>query len=260
MIHSLDHMRNRTVVAADGEIGAVADLYFDQDDWTLRYLLVDTGDWLAGRRVLISPEALQDAGEDDDLIWVNITREQVAQSPHIDPEQPLRREDESLLRGYYGWPLYWGGLSPLMTTGLPDYPAVPVTGPQDAPRPTDTEPTLDQISEPLQPEPGLLSFDAVQGYRINAHDGHGGTLADLLIDDSSGRVLYMVIDTGNLFPGRRVLLAPTWVQQIRSADQEIDVDLKAETIKDGQEYDPTRRPLLDQDEQNRHPHGDNPRQ
>lgn len=238
MIHSLDEMKGRVVVAPDGEIGTIADLYFDQDGWTLRYLLVDTGEWLEGRRVLISPDALQDAGEDDDLVWVNVTREQVAQSPNVDLERPLTREDEGLLRGYYGWPLYWGGMSPLITSGVPDFPAVPVTGPDGEPRVTDNQPRFDQGSEPVQREPGLQSFSEVQGYRINANDGHVGTLTDLLVDDSSGRVLYMVVDTGNLFAGRKVLLAPAWVEHISWAEKEVDVDLKSDSIRESPEYDP----------------------
>jgi sporulation protein YlmC with PRC-barrel domain len=253
MIQSLHNFKSRALLSPDGVVGSVTDAFFDDQEWTLRYLVVKTGEWLGDRKILISPEALQPVQEGADTLSVNLSREQIEKSPDINTEHPLSRQDEEMLRGHYGWPLYWGGISPLMTTGLPDYPAVPVTGEGGGPLATDNLPRFEESSEPQQRDPHLRSFNEVQGYSVNANDGKVGTINDLLVDDASGRVMYMVVDTGNLFSGRKVLLSPSWVQQISWMDEEVDVDLKTETIKASPEYDPAL-PFDEEDEDNLYRH------
>jgi len=247
MIRSFQDMKSRALLAEDGVVGSVTDLLFDQQDWVLRYLVVDTGEWMGGRKILIAPESLKPVQEGADTLSIELTRDQIHNSPEINTDVAVTYDDEERLRGYYGWPLYWGGFSPLVTTGLPDYPAVPVTGEDGEPVVTDNVPALDEGSEPAQRDPHLRSFNEVQGYTVNANDGKVGSIHDLLADDQSGRVMYMVVDTGNLFTGRKVLLAPSWVQAISWVDEEVDVDLKVETIKASPEYDPAQ-PIRDEDE------------
>jgi uncharacterized protein YrrD len=60
MLKNSGILKGFAIHATDGELGAVSDLYFDDDSWTIRYLTVDTGGWLGGRRVLISPISVSD--------------------------------------------------------------------------------------------------------------------------------------------------------------------------------------------------------
>lgn len=55
MLRSMNDLENYTIRATDGTIGHVTDFYFDDERWVIRYLVVDTGSWLASRKVLISP-------------------------------------------------------------------------------------------------------------------------------------------------------------------------------------------------------------
>ena len=242
-----EELRGAAIQAIDDSIGRVSDFHFDDRHWVVRYLVVDTGDWLPGRLVVISPASVDRFDRSDRVVHVSLSREQIEDSPSISVSDPLLAEQEAALAGYYGWPLYWGGFSPLVTTGLPDYPAVPVTGDDDQPVVTDNVPAMDEGSEPVQRDPHLRSFNEVQGYAVNANDGKVGSIHDLLFDDQTGRVMYMVVDTGNLFTGRKVLLAPSWVQAISWMDEEVDVDLKVETVKASPEYDPAV-PIREEDE------------
>ena len=61
MLRSIKDLEHYAIGATDGDIGRVKDFYFDDDSWVVRYLVVDTGSWLAGRSVLISPISLQAA-------------------------------------------------------------------------------------------------------------------------------------------------------------------------------------------------------
>src|SRR5262249_11151974 len=58
MLRTARQLKGASLVATDGDVGSVQDLYFDDTTWTIRYLVVDAGTWLSGRRVLISPRSV----------------------------------------------------------------------------------------------------------------------------------------------------------------------------------------------------------
>ncbi len=55
MLRNAKDLHGFKIRATDGELGTVDQLYFDDETWAIRYLMVETGGWLGGRRVLISP-------------------------------------------------------------------------------------------------------------------------------------------------------------------------------------------------------------
>ena len=60
MLRSIQKLEGIRILAANQEVGTVEEAYFDDGKWVVRYLVVDTGGWLGGRRVLISPYAVQE--------------------------------------------------------------------------------------------------------------------------------------------------------------------------------------------------------
>ncbi len=86
----------------DGEIGKVKEFYFDDRHWTIRYLVASTGNWLTGRQVLISPYALVAISGVKQSIAVNLTRQQIENSPPLKSHEPVSRQFEENYRGYYG--------------------------------------------------------------------------------------------------------------------------------------------------------------
>ena len=93
--------------AVDGEVGRVRDLYLDDRRWTARYLVVDTGRWLRGRRVLVSPASVLVADGRRRYLRVNLTRSEVLGGPDVDVERPVSRQHEIAFHEYYGIPFYW---------------------------------------------------------------------------------------------------------------------------------------------------------
>ena len=79
----------------DGEIGKVEEFYFDDSHWTIRYLVADTGNWLTGRQVLISPYALGAVDREEKLISVDLTRNQIENSPSLDSDKPVSQQFET---------------------------------------------------------------------------------------------------------------------------------------------------------------------
>ena len=120
MLRNVTRLKGFTIRARDGEIGTLDQFYFDDESWAIRYLVVNTGDWLGGRLVLVSPLALRQAEWESKRLDVALTKKQIEDSPPIDTHKPVSRQHEALYLGYYGYPYYWGG--PIC--GLASYPEV----------------------------------------------------------------------------------------------------------------------------------------
>lgn len=183
----------------DGEtIGKAKDFYFDDRHWTIRYLVADTGHWLTGRQVLISPYALVAVNPDRKNIVTDLTKKQIESSPSLDSDKPVSRQFEQTYYGHYGYPMYWAGP---FSWGYYAYPM------------RDRE----QWKEPRQGEkawdPHLRSTDNVGGYCIQALDGDIGHVEDFIIDDETWAIRYLVIDTRNWWAGKKVLVSPKWIER-----------------------------------------------
>jgi hypothetical protein len=220
MLHRIKELTKYPLKAKDGEIGSIKEFYFTDQNWVIRYLVVDTGTWLPGKRVLVSPYAV--AGEIGDSIPLNLTRKQVETSPFPESDLPVSRQFERQYYAYYGWPMYWQGAYVWGAT------AVPLHGPVEP-----VEPPPDQ-----EGDPHLRSTDQVTGYHIQARDGEIGHVEDFIIDDTNWSIRYLLIDTVNWWPGKKVLLPPAWASDISWHQSKVHVDLDRQTIKEAPEYDP----------------------
>ena len=242
MLRTASALHDLTIQATDGEIGHVDDLLFDDEHWTIRYLVVNTGGWLLGRRVLISPIAVTDTGWQAQMISVSLTRRQVEQSPDVDTELPVSRQQELEYFNYYGYQPYWGGTS-LWGSGLypgsllaPGLVAPPVVPPAALSAPVSNDPQ----SSATHSDPHLHSSREVQGYAIHALDGEIGQVSDLIVDDATWTLRYLVIETGSWWSGKQVLIAPRWIRKITWMPAEVVVDLQRDTIKGAPPFDPAR--------------------
>ena len=230
MIRSVKRMRKFEVFAADGRIGAVDDFYFDQEWWAIRYLVIDTGRWLSGRKVLVSPLSVMWTEWGTQRLRLSITRDQVRDSPGIDMHRPVSRRQEIAYFDYYGYPYYWGhtgvwGAQPAELMPTPEQIAL-----QRA-RAAEVERTA-----AVEGDAFLRSAAAVAGHVLRATDGDLGHVDDFLLDDLSWAIRYMVVDTSNWWFGKHVLVAPEWISDIRWPDRSVSVDLSRQSLKNAPEY------------------------
>jgi len=100
MLRSLKDLQHYEIGAIDGVIGHVKDFYFDDDAWVARYLVVDTGNWLPGREVLITPISIHHPNWVGRILPVSITKAQVEGSPAIATHLPVSRQHEMQYLGY----------------------------------------------------------------------------------------------------------------------------------------------------------------
>jgi hypothetical protein len=217
-----------TIHATDGEIGTVENFYFDDETWAVRYFTVDTGGWLGGRKVLISPFSVLQADWEARRLDVALTKQQVENSPGIDTHQPVSRQHEAEYLGYYGYPYYWSGpylWGPML------YPAGLGT-----PAAAYAEVLADTIQR-QSPDSHLHSSAAVPGYSIAATDGEIGHVDGFVVDDQAWAIRYIEVATRNWWPGKKVLVSPAWIERVSWEESSVFVALSREAIQSGPEYD-----------------------
>jgi uncharacterized protein YrrD len=211
----------------DGEIGKVKEFYFEDQHWTIRYLVADTGNWLTGRQVLISPHAMVAVNREEQHIAIKLTKKQIADSPPLDSDKPVSRQFEDAYHGYYGWPISLGG------PGL--YP--------DA---RDLKKWRDSTIEAEKGRnPHLRSTHDVSGHHIQAADGEIGHVEDFIIDDETWAIRYLIVDTRNWWPGKKVLVSPQSIERVSWDESKVFVNLIRETIKQSPEYTEESLPTRD---------------
>jgi len=230
MLNKAKTLKGYKLNSLDGEIGKVKEFYFDDRHWTIRYLVADTGNWLLERQVLISPYALANVNKEEQYIAIDLTKKQIEDSPSVDSDKPVSRQFEEAYYGYYGWPMYWGG--PYMWGSYPNIER----DPKKWRKYTQNEKTWD---------PHLSSTYDVSGHDIQAIDGEIGHVEDFIIDDETWAIRYLIIDTQNWWPGKKVLVSPQWIERVSWDESKVFVNLLRETIKQSPEY--TEESLLTRD-------------
>lgn len=246
MLHGIKELRGFSVEGSDGVIGRVRDFYFDDQDWLVRFFVVDTGAWLQQRRVLIAPAAFGKVDWHARRLPVALTRERVGNSPDIDTQKPVSRQHEMEQYTYYGFPLPWGGPG-VWRNGMP-------AGPTAAEQAQFVERQL-QLQRERGDDPHLRGCDAVMRYHVHAIDGEIGHVDGLVVDDETWAIRYIIVNTSDWRLGHDVLVAPQWISDIAWLDATVTVGLTRRAIKDAPPYDRLMPPDRDHERRLYRHHG-----
>jgi sporulation protein YlmC with PRC-barrel domain len=219
MLQNITKFYGKRLHASDGDIGHVKDFYFDDKTWAVRYLVVDTGTWLPGRQVLLSPHAIGSLHLDGDILPVKLTRRRIEDSPSIDSHRPVSRQYEEEYYRYYGWPAYWQGGQMM---GMGGFPAIPP--------PLVREPAPQNASQKSD-DTHLRSTSAVKGYHIQALDGMIGEVSDFLLEAKSWAIRELVVEAGHWYSGKEIRIRPGKVDRISFDDSSMFVNLTKEDIQ-----------------------------
>jgi hypothetical protein len=221
MLSKVRTLKGYKLDSLDGEIGEVEQFYFDDRYWTIRYLVANTGNWLSGRQVLISPYALVAAMKEEQHIAIDLTKKQIEDSPSLSSDLPVSRQFEEAYYRYHQWPMYWVG------------PSLWGSNPH-----LERERAKWNTSTPGDNawDHHLRSTDAVDGYAIQALDGEIGHVEDFVIDDETWAIRYLVVATRNWWPGKKVLVAPQWIERVSWTESKVFVRLSREAVKESPEY------------------------
>jgi hypothetical protein len=202
------HAYGATVAAADGKLGKLIDILFDEQTWSISHLVLDGGTWLDRRRVTLPPDTIHHKDwADHRLSVVGLSREQIVNTPGIETHLPISTAAKLEEATTVNWDIYWTELS------VTDHPG--------------------QISA----DPHLRNTQEVTGYHIQAIDGPIGHVADFAVDDEAWTIRYVLVDTRNWWPGKHVLIAPVHVETIDAGSRVVRLGLSRREIQDRPSYE-----------------------
>ena len=228
MQQNIENLIGFSLGANDGEIGKVEEFYFDDSTWDIRYIIVKTGGWLFGRKVLIAPQSVQKVDWGKNNFTINLTKEQVKNSPEIDTDKPVSLQQEISLYGHYDWQrfggsgFYAGASAPFLNTPI----IVDETVATEA----------DSSDNRNDDDVHLRSTDAIINYHIHATDGDVGHVNDFIIDTTTWKVLYLVVDTHNFIGEEKVLIPVESVIELQWIASKVMVDMTIESIKNAASF------------------------
>ena len=232
MLHSIKDLRGDRIVARDGEVGAVEDVYFDNERWGVRYLAVDVDVPDGGRYVLIPPSSIDRERSSERAICVDLTREQLKRCPDTGDGRYLPRSYEMALARYYGFPYYWVGPQLWGPASRP----VDARAARGAGRSATLE--MQEHAEATDDEASrshLRSGGDVVGYRLEASDGALGHIIDVLFDDETWSVAHLVVDTADWLPGRKILVSPGAIEDVDPVHRTVRVRASREEVQQAPE-------------------------
>lgn len=234
MLQVISALNGFAIEASDGRLGTVVDFLFDDSNWRVRWLVVDCGTWLRGRKVLIHPSAISGTRLEDRRFEVNLTMAQVNESPDWSLDRPVSRQMESRLFGYYGWDPLWD--APYLG-GTPGAMATPLLAPPDFKFQMAEDIRLEREGT-VEEDAHLRGFQEIVGYHLHASDGDIGHVENMMLDASDWSLPYFVVDTSNWWFGERVLMSVVAVTSIEWTDRRIHLDISKDQVKSSPKWDP----------------------
>lgn len=221
MLHSYNDLKTFAIRAVDDRSSKVDDIYFDDSDWHIRYLVAQSGFLLTAHQGLVGARLLDAPDVTKREIPVNLTEEELksADSPETDP--PVSEQDRSTDAHDPGlWPSF------LVGTGAPYSPDVAMDQ-LGLDRSEQSAGTADRRGDPH-----LRSMAEILDYSVETRDGEVGSVIDFLIEADGWQLRFLAIDTGNWLPGRRVVVTTDWITDVDAVDRKIHVDVDQQTLKD----------------------------
>lgn len=260
MLNAVSSLKGFDIRAQDGSLGTVSDFPFDDSIWKVRWMVVDTGRWLTGRKVLVHPSAVVSAEYGAREINVALTKAQVEASPDILQDRPVSRQMQNDLYGYYGWdPMWGGGMFGAGMYGGSMYGGAGM-GAIASPLPAPVYFGASAVREAERgdvnrddDDPHLRSIAEVTGYHVHATDGNIGHIEDFLVESESWGVRYLIVDTSNWWVGQHVLISPCAVKEVDWSDHHITLDVNRDKVKSSPPWNPAD-PINGQFERGLHGH------
>lgn len=235
MLRSLMDLEGATVHSVEREAGRVEGVYLDDAYWSVRYLVVGTGSWLAGKTVLVAPRAVRRV--ESSVVVLELTKEQLQECPGADTDKPVSRQFETEIHDFFGWPYYW---EPDTFTNLTPIPVTEnVYGPEGR---LSASERIAEKQAAGEYKAHLRCIGELGGYALEAKEGEIGHVEDFVaeIDDDGWPVRYLVVNVGKFLAGHRVLLSTEWVDRLSWEGKSVGVDLTREAVENAPPFDPSQ--------------------
>ncbi len=221
MFWSFSALVGYPIKATDGQLGTVVSFLYEPSDWSIRWLIIDTGGWLSGRRTLLPISALGQPDPKAHHLPVNLTMKQVESSPEIDDGEPLSEDTELLVCEHYNLSQRDGR----------------IPGDRDGKTPPDQAAVATR--EVRNHDCGLRNIADIIGFSIEANDGEIGHAEDFLIDIERWQISYLMVHSSTWWTDDKRLISPLSIEGIDSARSIIHLDVACQKVKDSPRYVPS---------------------
>lgn len=217
----IDLLKGFHLQAQDGEIGKMKDILIDDHQWGGRWMVADTGDWLPGRKVLLSPISFEEPDTDAKCIPVRMTQKEIEESPPLEEDAPVSLQYEKTFYDQFYWPYYWIGGGLWANETEPIY-----LDPDRNQEEIDTE----LESDPEHQQHVLRSADELKNYQVTSSRTFDedvlGTVTDLVIDTRTWAVPYLILQNRSLMPSKKILVPQDRVVQTDWHKHNIQLNLE----------------------------------
>ncbi len=235
MLRSLKEQIEYTIVTKDGESGDVYDFLLRDDNWTIRFLVVDTLKWLPGRKIIIPPHVLDKPDRNNRVLPVTLTMDEIKGYPPLDEKEPVSHEYEKRLYKHFNWIPYWE--QPFIGTMIPPRSS-PLQFAAAGAEPPSEQPEKEPHDDLSEGAAELRSCREILDYAVHAKDGDVGSVDDLLADEEAWVTRHLVAKVKDHASGEKVLLAAPWVKSVNWGKSQVTFDLAREDIRSSPPYDP----------------------
>jgi hypothetical protein len=215
-----NHLLGFSLWATDGEVGRIEEIYFDDRNWAIRYLVVKTGHWLTGRKVLVSPQAFDRSRWNDETFPVNLTKEQILHSPDVDTDRPLSSKHTATINKYYLWQTF-------IDDGF--YAPAHCDVPDSSEAVKGVDPSDDHFH--------LKSTRQIKRFHIHATDGEIGYVGDFIVSDEDWKMGYLVVVAKHLFGDQKILISIRDIKEIKWANSNIYLDISVRAVEQSRIFD-----------------------
>jgi len=219
------------IESKDGKVcGKCRDFLFDDQDFTIRYIVADTGGFLSKNEVLLSPFVFENPefGAHVDRMPTVLSEEWIEASPPLEAAAPISEQYEMELARHYDYPLYWSGAG---LWGVGPYP--------NAETPNSDESLRHAGEMEKIRRSHLRSCDEINGYEVHADNEDLGKVVDFIVQAKPWKIRYWIVKTGSWFSGKKVIVSPDWTESISWSDRRITIpDFARGFVEGAPAFDP----------------------
>ncbi|UOE95993.1 PRC-barrel domain-containing protein [Alkalihalobacillus sp. LMS39] len=239
MLFYSSSLERYSIEAKDGSIGVVEDVYFDEDNWTIRYLVVNTNPWLPGQKRLISPISIETVDTLVNMVRVDLAKEEIKNSPSIDTHLPISKQYEKKFHDFYGYPPYWVGPG---VWGNETYARGLMLQHAEVAGGVVKEDFMKREIDKYEEEGKSLLHSGkeitgkINGYRINAKGETFGQVVDILIEKDTWTIRYFLVETKKWLPSKEVIVSTDWIQSVNWETREIQMDITKEAVENSPQF------------------------
>ncbi len=214
MFWNASAIKGYTVFATDGDVGHVVDILIDDVAWTVRWLEVETGNWLNRHTVCLPLWALNPPDPKTHILTVALNRAQIGSSPEADGDGNLSQDHEAKISEHYA------SLCPLYAQCEPASQGEKV------------------LIRPAQvgPSQNLVSLNGLRNSTVDASDGEIGHVESLLVDTRTWTIKYLVVHTSDWWADKKVLILPDTIERIDYVRGRIDLRVTREKVRGSPDF------------------------